>query len=166
MNTTVMLFAVGLAGSFVFDRFHLPGGAMTGAMIAVVAFKTFGSINSPDMAHWVRFLVYGCVGVIVGNMYNPGMLNAVRDTWPMMLLSTSILLLAGLLCTWIAVRWGGLSLGGAYLATSPGGFNAVVALSGGSGAEAPMVMVYHLVRIYAIVLLSPLVAKCLMHLVK
>jgi len=166
MNTTVMLFAVGLAGSFVFDRFHLPGGAMTGAMIAVVAFKTFGSISSPDMAHWVRFLVYGCVGVIVGNMYNPGMLHAVRDTWPMMLLSTSILLLAGLLCTWIAVRWGGLSLGGAYLATSPGGFNAVVALSGGSGAEAPMVMVYHLVRIYAIVLLSPLVAKCLMHLVK
>lgn len=166
MNTTVMLFAVGLAGSFVFDRFHLPGGAMTGAMIAVVAFKTFGSINAPDMAHWVRFLVYGCVGVIVGNMYNPGMLNAVRDTWPMMLLSTSILLLAGLLCTWIAVRWGGLSLGGAYLATSPGGFNAVVALSGGTGAEAPMVMVYHLVRIYAIVLLSPLVAKGLMHLVK
>ena len=56
----------------------------------------------------------------------------------MMLLSTSILLLAGLLCAWIAVRWGGLSLGGAYLATSPGGFNAVVAISGGSGAEAPM----------------------------
>ena len=36
MGTTIMLFAVGLAGSFVFDRFHLPGGAMTGAMIAVV----------------------------------------------------------------------------------------------------------------------------------
>lgn len=166
MGTTILLFAVGLAGSFVFDRFHLPGGAMTGAMIAVVIFKSCGSITSPDMAHWVRFIVYGCVGVLVGNMYNPGMLDAVRDTWPMMLLSTGIILMAGLLCTWIAVRWGGLSVGGAYLATSPGGFNAVVALSGGTGAEAPMVMVYHLVRIYAIVLLSPIVAKMLSYLVK
>ena len=68
MGTTIMLFAVGLAGSFVFDRFHLPGGAMTGAMIAVVIFKSCGSITSPDMAHWVRFIVYGCVGVLVGNM--------------------------------------------------------------------------------------------------
>ena len=84
----------------------------------------------------------------------------------MMLIYTCIILLAGLLCTWIAVRWGGLSVGGAYLATSPGGFNAVVALSGGTGAEAPMVMVYHLVRIYAIVLLSPLVGKLLTSLVK
>ena len=99
MATTLMLFAVGLAGSFVFDRFDLPGGAMTGAMIAVVIFKSCGSITAPDMTHWVRFLVYGCVGVIVGNMYNPGMLDAVRDTWPMMLLSTCIILMAGLLCT-------------------------------------------------------------------
>ena len=110
MGTTLTLFAVGLAGSFVFDRFDLPGGAMTGAMIAVVIFKSCGSITAPDMTHWVRFLVYGCVGVIVGNMYNPGMLDAVRETWPMMLLSTCIILLAGLLCTWIAVRWGGLSV--------------------------------------------------------
>ena len=58
------------------------------------------------------------------------------------------------------------SVGGAYLATSPGGFNAVVALSGGTGAEAPMVMVYHLVRIYAIVLLSPFVGKLLTSMVK
>ena len=102
----------------------------------------------------------------MGNMYNPGMLDAVRDTWPMMLLSTCIILMAGLLCTWIAVRWGGLSVGGAYLATSPGGFNAVVALSGGTGAEAPMVMVYHLVLIYAIVLLSPFGGKLLTSMVK
>ena len=166
MGTMILLFVVGLTGSFIFDHFDLPGGAMTGAMIAVVIFKSCGSITMPDMPHWIRYLVYGCVGVIVGNMYNPGMLDAVRSTWPMMLRSTGIILLSGLLCTWIAARWGGLSIGGAYLATSPGGFNAIVALSGGTGAEAPMVMVYHLVRIYAIVLLSPLVAKVLTHMME
>ena len=94
-------------------------------------------------------------------MYNPGMLEAVRDTWPVMLLSTSMIMLAGIICTWVVARSGALSVGGAYLATSPGGFNAMVALSGGTGQEAPIVMVYHLVRIYTIVLLAPLVGRVL-----
>ena len=37
----------------------------------------------------------------------------------------------------------------------------MVALSGGTGQEAPIVMVYHLVRIYTIVLLAPLVGRVL-----
>ncbi|MDD4702280.1 MAG: AbrB family transcriptional regulator [Desulfovibrio sp.] len=161
MTTLITLFAVGLAGGLVFDYFDLPGGPMTGAMLAVVIFKSFGSVSTPHMPHWLRYVVYGCVGVIVGNMYSPGMLQVVRETWPIMLLSTFIILGAGLGCAWISMRFGGMSAGGAYLATSPGGFNAIMALAGDAGAEAPMVMVYHLVRIYAIVLLSPLIAKLL-----
>ena len=48
MVTTLILFAVGLAGSFVFDRFDLPGGAMTGAMIAVVIYISCGPITAPE----------------------------------------------------------------------------------------------------------------------
>ena len=161
MGTIVLLFVVGLVGSALFDHFNQPGGAMTGAMLAVILFKSMGSVTTPPTPHWLRFVVYGCVGVLVGNMYNPGMLEAVRDTWPVMLLSTSMIMLAGIICTWVVARSGALSVGGAYLATSPGGFNAMVALSGGTGQEAPIVMVYHLVRIYTIVLLAPLVGRVL-----
>lgn len=166
MMTLIVLFAVGLAGGLVFDYFDLPGGPMTGAMLAVVIFKTFGSVSTPEIPHWIRYVIYGCVGVIVGNMYSPDMLAVIRSTWPIMLLSTAIILLAGLFCAWVSMRFGGMSAGGAYLATSPGGFNAIVALAGDAGNEAPVVMVYHLVRIYAIVLLSPLVAKLLTALIK
>ena len=165
-QTLITLFVVGMAGGIAFDHFKFPGGAMTGAMIAVVLFKTFASLPAGEMPHWLRLAVYGGVGVLVGNMYNPGMLAVVRDTWPVLVGSTLIILLAGCLCTWFVARSGALSISSAYLATSPGGFNAIVALSGGTGAEAPMVMVYHLVRIYAIVLLSPLVAKVLTHMME
>ena len=47
MMTLIVLFAVGLAGGLVFDYFDLPGGPMTGAMLAVVIFKTFGSVSTP-----------------------------------------------------------------------------------------------------------------------
>lgn len=161
MGRLALLFLVGYGGGLIFDRFRLPGGVMTGAMLAVVVFKACGSMSAPPMPHAVKLLAFGCVGIIVGNMYNPGMLAAVRETWPVMLLSTGIILLAGLLCAQLAARWGGLSVGGAYMATSPGGFNAMVALSGGLDAEAPIVMIYHLVRIYSIVLLSPYIGRIL-----
>lgn len=161
MGMLGLLFVIGMCGGFIFDHYKFPGGAMTGAMLAVVIFKSCGSINVSETPHWIKFAVYGCVGVIVGNMYNPGMLTTIRDTWPVLLLSTGIILLAGCLCTWVVARNGGLSISGAYMATSPGGFNAIVALAGGSGDEAPIVMVYHLVRIYTIILLAPIVAKIL-----
>ena len=166
MTTLITLFAVGLAGGLVFDYFDLPGGPMTGAMVAVVIFKSFGSVSTPYMPHWIRYLVYGCVGVIVGNMYTPGLLNAVRETWPIMLLSTFIILAAGLGCSWISMRFGGMSAAGAYLATCSGGFNAIMALAGDAGREAPMIMVYHLFRIYAIVLQTPSIAKLLVLMAK
>lgn len=161
MGTIVLLFVVGLVGSALFDHFNLPGGAMTGAMLAVILFKSMGSVTTPPTPHWLRFVVYGCVGVLVGNMYNPGMLEAVRDTWPVMLLSTSMIMLArDYLHLGCSAQRGALR-GRRVSGHQPGGFNAMVALSGGTGQEAPIVMVYHLVRIYTIVLLAPLVGRVL-----
>ena len=58
MGTIALLFVVGLVGSALFDHFDLPSGAMTGAMLAVILF-------------WLRFMVYGCVGVLVVNSTTP-----------------------------------------------------------------------------------------------
>lgn len=162
MATTLpVLFAVGTVGGLLFDYLKLPGGAMTGAMIAVVLCNTFSRMPSVDVPHWLQLPVYVCVGVIVGNMYKPGMLLAVRDTWGVLLGSTLLILLAGCLCTWLVARSGVLSVSGAYLATSPGGLNAIMGLSSEMGQEAPIVLVYHLVRLYAIVLLAPYIARLL-----
>jgi membrane AbrB-like protein len=160
MNGLPLLFVVGFGGALLFKLLKLPGGAMAGAMICVVAFTMISGHSSDKAPEWLTFIVYTCVGVMIGSMYKPGMLQAIGATWPTLVLSTALILLAGCLCAWMVARSGVLSIAGAYLATSPGGFNAIMGYAL-DNEEAPIVMVYHLVRIYAVVLLAPYIGRLL-----
>ena len=160
MNSLPFLFAVGSAGALLFTLLKLPGGAMTGAMISVVALTVISGQPSAETPDWLTFAIYTCVGVIIGSMYKPGMLQAVGATWPTLVLSTGLVLLAGCVCAWIVARSGALSIDSAYLATSPGGFNAIMGFSLAND-EAPVIMIYHLVRIYAVILLAPYMGRLL-----
>jgi len=160
MNSLPLLFVIGFVGALLFTVLRLPGGAMTGAMIFVLVFTAISGQPSANIPDWLTFIVYACVGVIIGSMYKPGMIQAVGATWPALVMSTGLILLAGCICAWIVARSGVLSIGSAYLATSPGGFNAIMGLSL-ANEEAPIVMVYHLVRIYAVILLAPYIGRLL-----
>ena len=94
-------------------------------------------------------------------MYRPEMLLAVRDTWPVLLLSTVLVLVAGMLIAVLVYKFGHLDVTSAYLATSPGGLNVVVGLAADVGPNAPIVLAYQMVRLYAIILTVPLAAKIL-----
>jgi len=160
MHSLPFLFIIGFAGALLFTLLKLPGGAMTGAMISVVAFTAFSELSPAETPSWLTFIVYACVGVIIGSMYKPGMFQAIGAAWPVLVLSTSLILLAGCVCAWIVARSGALSIDSAYLATSPGGFNAIMGFSL-TNDEAPVIMVYHLLRIYMVILLAPHMGRLL-----
>ena len=160
MHNLPFLFLTGFAGALFFRLLKLPGGAMTGAMITVVAFTALSDRTPAEVPSWLTFIVYSCVGVIIGSMYKPGMLKVIGASWPILVLSTALILLAGCACAWIVARSGTLSSDGAYLATTPGGFNAVMGLAL-TNAEAPIIMVYHLFRIYFVTLLAPYIVRLL-----
>lgn len=167
MQGLPILLLCGTAGGLFFLWLRLPGGAMVGAMLAVVLYNSFTGSAPVVIPKPLSAAVYICLGVTIGNMYQPGMLNLIRDTWPALLGSTIILLLAGLVSAWMVMRFGGLSIVGAYLATSPGGLNAVVGgLATQMGSEAPLVLIYHLVRIYTVLLLAPYGVKLIQFIVR
>ena len=49
------------------------------------------------------------------------------------------------------------------LATSPGGLQAVVGLAVDMGESAPTVMAFHIVRLYTVIILAPLLSWLLHH---
>ena len=134
MSTLIILLLCGAAGGFIFEWFGLPGGAMTGAIIAVILLKSFSSLPQAAFPRPFQFCIYAGLGVLVGNMYRPEMLLAVRDTWPVLVISTLLVLVAGMLIAIFVVKFGNLDVTSAYLATSPGGLNVVV---GRYGAQCP-----------------------------
>ena len=154
MSTLIILLLCGAAGGFIFEWFGLPGGAMTGAIIAVILLKSFSSLPQAAFPRPFQFCIYAGLGVLVGNMYRPEMLLAVRDTWPVLVISTLLVLVAGMLI-------GNLDVTSAYLATSPGGLNVVVGLAADMGPNAPIVLAYQMVRLYTIILTVPLAARIL-----
>ena len=155
MSTLIILLLCGAAGGFIFEWFGLPGGAMTGAIIAVILLKSFSSLPQAAFPRPFQFCIYAGLGVLVGNMYRPEMLLAVRDTWPVLVISTLLVLVAGMLIAIFVVKFGNLDVTSAYLATSPGGLQAVVGMSSDLGTNAPAVLAFHLVRLYTVLLLAP-----------
>ena len=123
MSTLIILLLCGAAGGFIFEWFGLPGGAMTGAIIAVILLKSFSSLPQAAFPRPFQFCIYAGLGVLVGNMYRPEMLLAVRDTWPVLVISTLLVLVAGMLIAIFVVKFGNLDVTSAYLATSPGGLS-------------------------------------------
>ena len=158
MNSLPFLLVIGFIGALLFTLLRVPGGALTGAMVFVVASTVISELPPDETPHWLTFIVYTFVGVFIGSMYKPGMLQAVAATWPTLVLSTGLILLAGCVCAWIVARSGALSIDSAYLATSPGGFNAIMGFSLNND-EAPVIMIYHLFRIYMVILLAPYMGR-------
>ena len=160
-NPMLVMVLCGAAGGFIFEWFGLPGGAMTGAIIAVILLKSFSSLPQAAFPRPFQFCIYAGLGVLVGNMYRPEMLLAVRDTWPVLVISTLLVLVAGMLIAIFVVKFGNLDVTSAYLATSPGGLNVVVGLAADMGPNAPIVLAYQMVRLYTIILTVPLAARIL-----
>ena len=69
MSTLIILLLCGAAGGFIFEWFGLPGGAMTGAIIAVILLKSFSSLPQAAFPRPFQFCIYAGLGVLVGNMY-------------------------------------------------------------------------------------------------
>ncbi|WP_337810075.1 AbrB family transcriptional regulator [Desulfovibrio sp.] len=154
MTTFLLLIACGIVGGLLFFFLHIPGGAMLGAVVAVLAVKMLGHVET-DTPHLFQLGAQIAIGVMVGNMMTGGTLLEIRAMAPLMFGSTALLVVAGALRAWFICRSAGLDAGSAILATSPGGLQAVVGMASDLGTNAPAVLAFHLVRLYTVLLLAP-----------
>ena len=149
MTTFLLLIACGIVGGLLFFFLHIPGGAMLGAVVAVL-----GHVET-DTPHLFQLGAQIAIGVMVGNMMTGGTLLEIRAMAPLMFGSTALLVVAGALGAWFIFRSAGLDAGSAILATSPGGLQAVVGMASDLGTNAPAVLAFHLVPLYTVLLLAP-----------
>ncbi|MCH5277515.1 MAG: AbrB family transcriptional regulator [Desulfovibrionaceae bacterium] len=156
----LLLIAGGAAGGWLFDAVHIPGGSMLGAVIGAMLIKLSG-LNAMPTPHSFQIIAQIGMGIVVGNMLTSSLLAEIRAMLPLMAITTGLLLAAGFLGSWLVYRATGMDIPSAILATSPGGLNAVVGLAADMGNYAPMVMAFQMVRLYTVVLLSPLISWAL-----
>ncbi len=159
--TVLIILCAAAAGGLLFHVCGIPGGMIVGAIAGVVVVKCLGELPPVAFPRPLQGLVYILLGAIVGNMFDPAMFAAVRETWPALLASTALVLVSGMGAAVIAVVWGKLDPTSAYLATSPGGLNVIMGLAADMSPAAPVILTYQMVRLYAIIFTVPLAAKFL-----
>ena len=113
MTTFLLPIACGIVGGLLFFFLHIPGGAMLGAVVAVLAVKLLGHVEA-DTPRLFQLGAQIAIGVMVGNMMTGGTLLEIRAMAPLMFGSTALLVVAGALGAWFIFRSAGLDAGSAF----------------------------------------------------
>jgi membrane AbrB-like protein len=152
--------AIAGGGAFLGRRLRIPAGALLVPMVvaAVVHVKGWMPITLPA---WLLAVTYTGLGWYIGLGFTRDVLLYAIRALPKLLASTALLIALCALSAWmltLILPIDGLT---AYLATSPGGLDSVVIIAVGSHADAPFVIAVQTLRLFAVMLAGPLIAKLL-----
>lgn len=160
MKLFVTLLAV-LAGASLFERFHVPAGALLGGALGAGLINTLASEGVANVTPPVRFVAFAILGWSIGSTISRESLMALRSH--VVLLGAAIVVLlafSGLLAV-VLTRFGGLDPMTSYLATSPGALSQMTVMAGDLGADPLIVISVHTTRVIIVLLSAPIVTRLL-----
>jgi membrane AbrB-like protein len=134
---------------------RLPAPYLLGPML-VAAVAVFGGVGGDFVPTGiVRDLTFVAVGLEVGLRFTrASVLHARRLFWPVLAATVAVSTACAGLAWWLA-RATGIPVVDAYLATTPGGINAVLATAVATHADVPLVSSVQSLRLFAVVLIAP-----------
>jgi membrane AbrB-like protein len=148
-----------LLGAWILDRLEVPAGALIGAMLAGAAVNLSG-FESRALPDWARFTAFAAIGWLLGQQFTRETISTLREAVvPVVIVVVSLLLAGGLVA--LLLRGFGLDVPTAFLAASPGGISQMAALAADAGANAPLVVAAHLVRVISVVITAPFIVRFL-----
>ena len=154
--------ALALAAAWAAGRLRVTAGVLLGPMILTGALVLAGPLENFAVPDLLGQTAFALIGLQVGLRFTPATLRLLgRLTGPVLLAIGGLLLacfgLAGLLDLTTSA-----TLLDAYLATTPGGLYAVLAVAYGAGADTTFIVAVQALRVVAMVLLAPLAVRWLL----
>ena len=150
--------ATGAAGAWAALRLRVPAGSLLGPMILGAALHGSGLVRI-DVPAWALDAAYATVGLAIGLLYTRETIRHALRALPELLASTGVLLVLCALSAVVLVATIHVDALTAYLATTPGGLDAVTAIALGSGANVPLVLAIQALRVFVVILTGPPIAK-------
>jgi membrane AbrB-like protein len=137
---------------------NFPGGAIIFPMILVALVKNLGGIET-TVPQFILFPCYILIGYRIGANFSVADLKRAFKVYHWILISIFVMIA---FCSLFAVamyRFGGFDALTSYLSTSPGGLDVVTIIAAGTGASLSFVAAMQSLRLFAVLLLGPLLAK-------
>ena len=152
--------AVAAVGYAIARAIRLPSAALLGPLILGATLHATGIVHL-TVPGWIVNAAYCALGLFIGLRYTIDTVRYAMRALPALLISVVALIV---LCGTIAAAMthyahvDGLT---AYLATSPGGLDAVAIIAVGSGANVSLVVALQILRVFVVILTGPAIARAI-----
>jgi uncharacterized protein len=156
--------AAGLAaaGAFGAARLRVTAGVLLGPMVLTAALVLSGSVHGFAVPGLLGQTAFSLIGLQIGLRFTPSTVRLLgRLTGPVLLSIVGLLVACFGLAALLAATTSATLLD-AYLATTPGGLYAVLAVAYGAGANTTFIVAVQSLRVLAMVLLAPLAVRWLL----
>jgi membrane AbrB-like protein len=155
MSAELATVAVGAVGGMAFYTFGIPGGAMSGSMVAVALLSAWG-LATP-IGGILRVLALSTMGMAIGSAVTPNTFANLAAYPVSMLMMTACVVcmtLASAGVWYLLMRWPGPM---ALLSSVPGSMSYIVSVSMSLGADAPKVAVVQMSRVIFLATILPFI---------
>ena len=150
--------ALAAAGGWLGPRLKIPAGGLLGPLLLGVAASALHAVK-PGWPPGVAPAAYVLMGLYVGLRFDRDALREAGRLLPVLFVNTLVLMAV---CASLGAALAALThtdyLTG-YLATTPGGLDTIAVVALGGGANISLVLAVQMMRVLAIVLLGPLLAR-------
>lgn len=152
VGSLLLTAAAAVVGAAVATLLHMPAAPLLGAMVGV-AVLNIATTSAFEIAPAGRWIIYVFLGWLLGTAVNQETLTQLRSAVVPIVVTVVAFLLFGLiaaLALWKFTPFDSLT---ALLATAPGGIAQMGALSASAGANVPIVLTIHVLRITSVIVL-------------
>jgi len=146
---------VAAVGALLALRARIPAAALIGPLVLAAIFTGTGTFHRVTPPEFPRETAFTMIGLHVGMRFTPDVLRRVRTLAPRILAYVLILLATTGLLAWGLSALTNINLTDAYLATTPGGINAVLVTAFAAGAHTSFVFAVQTFRLFVMVLAAP-----------
>ncbi|MFD8517092.1 AbrB family transcriptional regulator [Streptomyces antimycoticus] len=153
------LAVIAVVGSWVGRRLRVPTPLLIGPMLVALAATLSGAVPGFAPVGLLQNVIFVMVGLDVGVRFTRRTLVSVRRLLPPILVCMAVVCLGCAGLGWIFAGATNTPFTDAYLATTPGGINAVLATAVSSHANVALVSTVQSLRLLAVVLVTPLLTR-------
>lgn len=152
IGTLLITAAAAVAGAAVATLLHLPAAPLLGAMVGVALVNILHSsvFEIPSAGKWI---VYVLIGWLLGATVSRETLSQLKSAAVPIVVTVVAFLVFGLVAAVLLWKFANLDSITALLATAPGGIAQMGAMSATAGANVPIVLTIHVLRITSVIVL-------------
>lgn len=146
-------------GLLVVRRAPFPGGAVVVPMLLGAVLSAAGLIGPASVPGLALDAAYVAIGAQVGLKFTPETLRTIVALLPLAVVQVAGTIASCALIGYVVAEATGIDHLDAYLATTPGGLYAVVAVALSTGGDTGLVFSLQILRLFAALLMVPLLAR-------